>query len=670
MKTDKRIETAAIRHPLFVLRPAPCAIYLLTALFIIFFSWLSIMRHETYRSAAMDLGYTDQVVWNTLHGRFMQFSTYENAPIDLPLDRFRRTDILLAYHAELLLAPISLLYLIYDSPVTLLVLQAAVIGMGALPAYWLARKRLRSAFAGLVFALAYLLAPAVQGAILSDFHAVSLTASLLLFAFFFVEERRYKLFFAFIVIAMLAKEDVPLLVAMLGLYLFFWRRERKVGALTVALGLGWFLVCTQVILPYYSGLARSPFFDRLAIFGPTAADSVRRALREPALVLEWLRQPAIMAYGRGLLASGGFMSVFSPLILAIGSPVLVINVFSKWDWTYSEGAHYSASLAPLVIVSAIYGVEWLARQLVRVGGPRGRAVVNALALLVLASSGFHHWQIGMTPLARDFRWPQITAHHRLAQEFIALIPPEASLSAQSNLYPHVAHRERAYLFPAVNDAEYIFLDVTGSTYPIGAQDFKREVDWLLQASQFEVVDARDGYLLLKRRSSSGTRTELPAAFFTFAQAGGSSIPHPLRARFGDVLELVGYDVEIMNEVSAQQLPARVTTYWRALRPLNPGYGFAFFFTRMDGAIVGTYTEGTATALFYPVTTWRVGEVVRVETPSLPIGRLRDVLVAVTLPQADAGAVAGRLRPVVVVEGQSREVFQEDSLLKLFELHSP
>ena len=54
----------------------------------------------------MDLGYTDQVVWNTLHGRFMRFSTFQNAPIDLPLDQFRRTDTLLAYHVELFLAPI------------------------------------------------------------------------------------------------------------------------------------------------------------------------------------------------------------------------------------------------------------------------------------------------------------------------------------------------------------------------------------------------------------------------------------------------------------------------------------------------------------------------------------------------------------------------------------
>ena len=114
----------------------------------------------------------------------MAFTTYQNAPIDLPLSQFSRTDHLLGYHVELLLIPLSLLLLIRSDPTTLLVFQALVVGLGALPAFWLARRRLSSDFASLVFACVYLLAPALNGAVRSDFHPVALTASLLLFAFY------------------------------------------------------------------------------------------------------------------------------------------------------------------------------------------------------------------------------------------------------------------------------------------------------------------------------------------------------------------------------------------------------------------------------------------------------------------------------------------------------
>ena len=149
-------------------------------------------------------------------------------------------------------------------------------------------------------------------------------------------------------LALLTKEDVPLLVFMLGLYVFVLQRERRIGAITALMGAGWFLIATQVIQPHYHGLPTSPFFHRVIIFGPTIVDSARNVIREPALVWRWLRRPEIVGYLSGLLASAGYMSLFSPLVLGISAPVLAMNVFSTWDWTYSEGAHYSASIMAMV----------------------------------------------------------------------------------------------------------------------------------------------------------------------------------------------------------------------------------------------------------------------------------------------------------------------------------
>jgi uncharacterized membrane protein len=545
------------------------------------------------------------------------------------------------------------------------VLQTVGIGLGALPAFWVARDHLKSDFAGLVFALAYLLAPAVEGANLSDFHAVSLTASFFLFAFYFLQARRYNPFFVFIVLAMSTKEDAPLLVLMMGLYIFFWLKERKVGAITALMGLGWFLICTQVILPYYNGLPDSPFFYRITVFGPTIKESLLNLLREPGLLLRWLRQPEIVTYLGGLLASAGFMSLFHLLTLGLCAPVVAMNVFSTWDWTYSEGAHYSASIVPFVIVSGIYGTGFLARQLsARLGVPR-RHAVTGLAALVLFISAYHHYQIGISPLARSFHPLRVTPHHRLAQEFMALIPPDASLSTQSSLYPHLAHRERAYFFPAINDAEYVFLDVTSSPYPITLRELNEWMQGLLRSKQFSMLAAQDGYVLFKKGQSESVAPDLLDEFYTFARADAGAVPHPLGARFGGVLELVGDDYSILSVVHAQQLPATVTTYWRALRPLDLRYGFAFFFTRHDGAIAGHFDDWTPTSLLYPTTVWREGEVVRMETPILPVGRLRDVMVAVTMPVADPWSVEDRLRPIESTSSPPLELLQEGSLLKLF-----
>ena len=118
-----------------------------------------------------------------------------------------------------------------------------VVGLRAETGIW---QRVRAAGA---FAVAYLLAPALQGALLSDFHAVSMTASLLLFVFYFLHAHRYGAFLTCMFLSALAKEDIPLLVAAIGAYAFAFaaliagdRREKQhtrwVGAVTTLIGLG------------------------------------------------------------------------------------------------------------------------------------------------------------------------------------------------------------------------------------------------------------------------------------------------------------------------------------------------------------------------------------------------------------------------------------------------
>jgi uncharacterized membrane protein len=642
---------------------APSLVYLAVSLYVVLFSWLSILRHETFQSNAMDLGYTDQVLWNTMHGRFFRFSTLEGALVDLPLDQIRRTDILLAYHVEPILVPVSLVYLIYDSPVALLVLQSVALGVGAVPAFWLARDHLRSGFAGVVFALAYLLAPAVEGANLSDFHAVSFTPALFLFGFYFLRTDRTAPYLACMLTAVLVKEDISLLVLLLGLYVIFRMGRRRLGAATTLLGLGWFLVCTQIILPHYSGMTLSPFLDRLYVFGSTPKESVLNVARDPLMVIRWLGQREILVYLTGLLSTAGFLPLFAPLILALSAPVLATNVFSTWSWTYSEGAHYSASIVPFLIISGVYGLGFLAELGGRWFGASRAAAVRTLSAAVLLVGGVHHYLIGVSPLARRFYPPRITEHHRLAGELIDLIPDDAALSAQTGLYPHVAHREKAYFFPAVNDAEYVFLDVTASSHPLTAIQQFNEIERLLDEEGFGVVAARDGYLLLQRGRSASPSGELPQSFYSFVLTDDQDVPNRTAVSFGGVLQLVGYDYSLLNVVNAHSLPATVGTYWRALRPLDSDYRVVFFFTSPEGPIVGEYTGEMAAALWYPTSDWPGGQIVRLETPVLAVGTLEDVLVGVTAPGGDPHSADGRLRPI---QGKGEiHLVDQERLLRVF-----
>src|SRR5262249_57418605 len=111
-----------------------------------------------------------------------------------------------------------------------------------------------------------------------------------------------------------------------------------------------------------------------------------------------------------------------------------------------------------------------------------------------------------------------------------LPPPQASVSAQATLVPHLSQRRFIYQFPyRAEDADYVFLDVTGFRYPYtGEPDgYVTEAKALVASHRFHVAAAEDGYLLLARgdgpRLNPADPNGLPASFYTFAEAPDSGI---------------------------------------------------------------------------------------------------------------------------------------------------
>ena len=71
---------------------------------------LAVRAHDAYQTYGEDLGFTDQIVWNTLHGRPWRFTFYEEPAfrLDIDVSRLKHPESLLAYHVEPLLLLVTL----------------------------------------------------------------------------------------------------------------------------------------------------------------------------------------------------------------------------------------------------------------------------------------------------------------------------------------------------------------------------------------------------------------------------------------------------------------------------------------------------------------------------------------------------------------------------------
>ena len=152
----------------------------LTAVWAGLFAWLSVQRYRGFSTGRFDLGNMVQAVWSTANGSFLDTT-------DVSGVQFNR----LGAHVDPVLAAFAPLWMVWSSPEMLLVAQAVIVSLGALPAFWLGRRWLGDDRLAVAGAVAYLMAPGLMHATLFDFHPVTLSAPLLLFCIWAAEEARW-----------------------------------------------------------------------------------------------------------------------------------------------------------------------------------------------------------------------------------------------------------------------------------------------------------------------------------------------------------------------------------------------------------------------------------------------------------------------------------------------
>lgn len=92
------------------------------------------------------------------------------------------------------------------------------------------------------------------------------------------------------------------------------------------------------------------------------------------------------------------------------------------------------------------------------------------------------------------------------------------------------------------------------------------------------------------------------------------VQHPLRVRFGDVAELLGYDLRL----DAEQQVVELTLAWRALAPTRSAYKVFTHLLAPDGSLAGQH-DGEPIDGARPTTGWQPGEVLE-DRHRLPLPR--------------------------------------------------
>lgn len=445
----------------------------------------SSLRHALFQSGAFDLGIFDQAVYLIAQG-------------DAPISSFLGFQIL-GDHAALVFYPLALLYKIYPDVHWLLAVQAIALSSGAMPTWMLARQAgLKMQQHAIVWV--YLLYPLVFNLNLFDFHPEVIALPALLWAILAARQNKIIWFCVAVATVLACKAVLALTVVAMGFWLLIWEKRRLSGAIAICAGIAWFLIATQVIIPYFGSAADiERHLPRYGYLGNSFGEIAKNLFLQPGLVLGKIFSLATLEYLSLLLLPVICLlspQHLTPLVGAI--PTLLMNILSVAPAQRNLVHHYSLPILPFLIVAAISSLA-AGRGWLRSG--RAIALWSLIAFLALAKFGY----FGSKYLESVDTWQATT-------QAIAQVQTNGGVLTTHEIAPHLTHRKKIKFTdansPPANLAEfdYILLNLRHPGWKSNPDFAASLVNQIKTTQEFTQPYQRDDvYLFKKLTVVSGNR---------------------------------------------------------------------------------------------------------------------------------------------------------------------
>ena len=434
---------------------------------------LAVRDQQRMLTGGFDLGIFDEAVRLYAHGHV------PNAT----LKGFN----LLGDHFSPIWAVLAPIYRIFPSVYTLLLAQAALLAVAAVPLVrWAARAvgLWTAAIVGTCYGLSWGIASAVG----FDVHEVAFAVPMLAFSAVALGQRRWRAAALWGLPLLLVKEDLGFTLTAIGVYIAV-SGARRLGIATAAVGVLGSMLEVKVLIPAFSPGGNYTYTSSFGTLlhggiGALPADAVH-------LITPEVKVGTVVA----MLACTGFLALRSPITLLV-VPTLAWRFLSTDKAYWGTGYQYSAVLMPIVFAGLVHAVILLRAS--------PRSPLRALAYIGLAGCVVTTaWQLPkypLWPLAHRGIW-HTSARIGAGRHVIAMIPSDTTVAAGNQLVPQLTDRDSVSLLdlqtPAVRPAWVLIDTHDPGNFPLKGRE-QAQIISELRAEGYQTVADESGFLLLKR----------------------------------------------------------------------------------------------------------------------------------------------------------------------------
>jgi uncharacterized membrane protein len=446
------------------------------------YSLYAIWEHNHFQTD-FDLAIADQAVWHYAH-----FSSPEITTINPPVN-------MLGDHFSPILIAVTPLYWLWSDPRMLLIVQGAVIAASVVPLFLFAQPRLGRPGAYLL-ALAYSLFWGISAAVGYQFHELAFAPLLIALCILFADRSHWTAYFVSLGALLLVKENMAVLAIFIGLWLISGREVRR-GAITIGVGLVWYFLAVNVLLPAFAGHSYTHWtYDAL---GPDAPGALKGAITHPDLPFRLLFDNDTKQETLLLLVAPFCGLILGSRLIILCIPLVAQQLFSSYPAQWGTDFHYWLPIAPVLAMGAADGfhnlLRWSRReQWLPIAGTAVAAVM--LAVNIGLAHRFPLWRLAEPGFSLS-----ASATDAAAERAIDRVPGDASATVPASQAPHMSGRSQIHLlgYPSPK-VDYVLFAPAAIGWPDPV--FARQ--WLHQnRPAYRPVYDRDGWVVWERRDLAG-----------------------------------------------------------------------------------------------------------------------------------------------------------------------
>lgn len=445
--------------------------YLMLALvFIVFVGGLTSLRYFAYKAPGFDFGIFTQMFHN-MKTTFLPNTTVE-------LDK-------LSSHFQVHVSPIYYLilpfYYIFPHPITLQISQAVILASGLIPLYMLCKQFKLSSYVTFAIGVCYTFYPALSSGCFYDIHENAFLTPLILWLLYFIEKEKLRGMLAFSVLLFLVKEDAPVYVAFIGLYILIGKKQFKNGSIVFVLSVLYFVFVIWLLKHFGEG-AKFDRYDNYNYDGSGIIAVIKAVFINPAYVLSQCMTQEKLLYVLKMLVPLAFLPLinkdFSKYILV--GPFILVNLMSNYPYQHSIDFQYNFGVIAIffyLLISNIVDFKMQHRKMI--------SLFCATSAVIL----FSFTTMSKIDIINEFK----NNNERInsMNECVSMIPQSASVGASCYFVAHLYSHETLYELPTRNQTEYIIFDLKVKTNGANLSDYEND--------NYEELYFDEGIVALYRR---------------------------------------------------------------------------------------------------------------------------------------------------------------------------